>query len=81
MTGYQAKWVVTYSYLRQGMPKELPPGEYDQLCEQLQKIADARCLARKYGRQLEFDGYTDQLDAFFRDDKGKRYRFAILMAE
>lgn len=74
------EWNVTYSYLA-GAPEKFECVDDDDLLRQVQAFADAKRVRadRPAIGKLEMDGYTDQIDFFFRRN-GRRLRFMIVMA-
>jgi hypothetical protein len=61
-----ATWSLTYRYLT-GLPVDIKADTMDEACAELQRLAGERAL--------EFEGYTDEVHAFFRRGR-RRVRFA-----
>lgn len=70
-------WTVTDSYLAKA-PTEFddegdPTHTQNVLCRKIQDFANERGMG-----EVEFEGYTDQLDCFVRRN-GRRRKFLVLM--
>lgn len=68
-------WSISYAHLRSTSKFLDLNGTSDEMIERVKNLAHDQVWS------WEVEDYTDQVDFFFRDSKGKRRRFLTLMRE